>query len=166
MAEFDEAALTWRLFLVTSGICLVLLAIGWVTCERAEEKPLLAVLGGGFKIDHNSSEIHYDLAVREIRHLRHGMIIEADFEDPAGNGYYVVRERVQRWRKRYSLRSPPVCGVRARKRYLVMLRVLNDQGEEELWSDIIYVSSHLGEDVMPEPPLTTWPGRDLSLHAR
>ncbi len=52
--------------------------------------------------------------------------------------------------------------MRARKRYLVMLRVLNDGGDDELWHDVFYVTSHLDEDVMPEPPVTTWPGRNLA----
>ncbi len=162
MAKLDEATVTWRLFLSVFALSLLLFAIGWITHEPPDKRPLLDVVGGGFTVDHNTAEIHYDLSVKEIRPLRHGMIIEADFEDPAGNGYYVVRERVQRWRRRYSLRSPPVCGVRARKRYLVMLRVLNDGGDDELWHDVFYVTSHLDEDVMPEPPVTTWPGRNLA----
>ena len=77
---------------------------------------------------------------------------------------FLVRHqlRAQRWRRQYNLRSPPVCGVRARKRYLVMLRVLSDRGDVELWHDVLYLTSHLGEDVMPEPPVTTWPGRNFS----
>ncbi|WP_295812644.1 hypothetical protein [uncultured Nitratireductor sp.] len=164
MARFDETAVTCRLFIAMIVACVLLFAIGWMTYEVSDDRPLLDVLGGELTIDHTSSEIHYDLLVKQIRHLRHGAIIEVSFEDPAGNGYYVVRKRVQRWRKRYNLRSPPVCGVRARKRYLVMLRVLNDNGKDELWSDILHVTTHLGEDIMPEPPVTTWPGRDLSPH--
>lgn len=164
MARLDESTVTWRLFLCTFAVSILLFTIGWATYEPPSKRPLLNVVGGGFTIDHNKAEIRYDLSVKEVRPLRHGMIIEASFEDPAGNGYYVVRERAQRWRRRYSLRSPPVCGVRARKRYLIMLRVLSDRGDDELWQDVFYVTSHLGEDVMPEPPVTTWPGRDFSPH--
>ncbi|WP_336068089.1 hypothetical protein [Nitratireductor rhodophyticola] len=81
MAKLDEATVTWRLFLSVFTLSLLLFAIGWITHEPPDKRPLLDVVGGGFTVDHNTAEIHYDLSVREIRPLRHGMIIEADFED-------------------------------------------------------------------------------------
>ncbi|WP_367718614.1 hypothetical protein AB2N04_09925 [Nitratireductor sp. GISD-1A_MAKvit] len=162
MARIDEATVSWRVFLFVFSVCVAFFAIGWARNDGPEKKPQLEVIGGNFSVDNETSRLRYNLVIKKRRKLRHGMIIEADFEDPAGHGYYVVRMRTQRWRSRYVLRSPPVCGVRARKRYLVMLRLFNDRGDQQLWSDVVYVTSQLGEDLLSQVPVTTRPGRDFT----
>jgi len=138
----------------------VLLALVYVLANRPspEAKPYLTFLGGGFIFNYRIAEVTYGFTAQVTRPLPVGSIIEAAFEDPAGGDPFVARVRVGTETLRYSLRSPPVQGVVADHPYHVTVRVIARDGSEILARyDKDYVSQ-VGQEVMPEGPLTIGPG--------
>ena len=135
-----------------------LFAIGWVTREDPAETPLLQIVGGGFIFNYRIAEVYYGFTAVVSKPLESGSIIEARFEDPRGAEAHVVRERVSPMTDKYPLRSPPVRGVEAGKPYTVDIRVLDRQGEKELWSATRTYASQISDKVVPDAPLTVGPG--------
>lgn len=148
--------------LIAAAVLLLagLFAVGWATREDPEVKPYLKVLGGGFMFNYRVAEVFYGFTAVVLRPLPTGSTIEASFEDPAGGPDHVVSTRVGTQTERYSLRSPPVHGVEADQPYNVSIRVLDREGETELWRDELTFTSKIGDSVVPDKPLTIGPGYD------
>ncbi|MCV0398001.1 MAG: hypothetical protein K5872_21310 [Rhizobiaceae bacterium] len=135
-----------------------LFAAGWVTREDPETKPYLKLLGGGFMFNYRVGEVFYGFTAVVQRPLPTGSIIEATFEDPAGGADHLVTTRVGTDSDRYSLRSPPVRGVKADHPYRVSIRVFDRERRTELWHDEVTFTSQIDDTVVPDKPLTVGPG--------
>jgi len=147
-----------RLILASIAVLAVLFAIGWSTRQDPSDKPLLAILGGGFVFNYRVADIYYGFTAVVQRPLESGSIIEARFEDPAGGQDLVARERVSAMTNRYAFRSPPVRGVEAGRPYKVTIRVLDRRQASELWATSLEFTSQVSDQGMPDQPLTIGPG--------
>lgn len=142
--------------------CLLLAAlfsIGWLTREDPGETPWLRIVGGGFIFNYRVADVYYGFTAVVERPLPTGSVIEAEFEDPAGGPAHLVRQRIGGAdMTRFAMRSPPVRGVTAGRPYHVSIRVLDREEKRLLWSRAIDFSSQIGDDVVPDVPLTIGPG--------
>lgn len=138
----------------------VALALAYVLANRPppDAKPYLTFLGGGFIFNYRIAEVTYGFTAEVTRPLPVGTIIEAAFEDPAGGEPLLVQARVGTERLRYSLTSPPVEGVEAGRSYHVAVRLIARDGGEILARYERDYVSQIGQEVMPEGPLTIGPG--------
>ena len=139
-------------------LALLLFAALWMIREDPEDKPYLKILGAGFVFNYRVADVYYGFTARVVRPLPVGSVIEASFEDPGGGADHVVRIRVGTASTRYSLRSPPVRGVRAGVPYRISFRVLNREETTVLWTHSLPVRSQIDDIVVPEKPLTVGPG--------
>jgi len=149
-----------RAAIAVAAAAAVALALVYVLANRPPPgaKPYLTFLGGGFIFNYRIGEVTYGFTAQVTRPLPVGTIIEAAFEDPSGGAPLVVRVRVGTEKLRYSLSSPPVQGVIADRPYHVTVRLVARDGEEILARyDKDYVSQ-VGQEVMPDGPLTVGPG--------
>ncbi len=151
-----------RVIAASIALVCVLLAIGWLTREKPENKPYLQILGSGFLFNYRIADITYGFTATVIRPLPVGSIIEASFEDPAGGEPLIVRKRVGTDTTRYGFQSPPVRGVKASIPYLVTVRVVDREGGEILWTHAFGVKSQISDDLVPDEPLTVGPGYALN----
>lgn len=147
-----------RLVAATLVLLAALFAVGWATRNDPSDKPLLTIVGGGFVFNYRLADVYYGFTAVVQRPLEAGSIIEARFEDPGGGEEMVVRERVTARTPRYSLRSPSVRGVEARRPYKVAVRVLDRQDTHEIWSTTLDFTSQISDSEMPDQPLTIGPG--------
>lgn len=147
-----------RLVAATVAVLAVLMAIGWATRENPQDKPLLAILGGGFMFNYREAEVFYGFTAQVTKPLETGSVIEARFENPAGGEALVVRKRVSPVTDRYALRSPPIRGVTANRPYHVAVRVLDRTESQELWATTLDFESQISDDVVPTKPLIIGPG--------
>jgi hypothetical protein len=135
-----------------------LAALMWLPACDGGDKPWLEIEGGGFIFNYRIAEVFYGVSVRPMRRLAEGTIIEAEFENPSGGPPFVVRETVAGRRLAYSLRSPPLDGVRKDQPYRVVVRVRESGTERELARLEQSFKSDLDQSILPERPLTVGPG--------
>lgn len=147
-----------RVILAALAVVAVLAAIGWATRQDPKDKPLLAILGGGFMFNYRVAEVFYGFTAQVTKPLETGSVIEARFENPAGGADLVVRERVSAITDRYALRSPPIRGVEANRPYHVAVRVLDRTESRELWATTLNFTSRIGDEAVPDKPLVIGPG--------
>lgn len=147
-----------RVVIAALAVVAVLAAVGWATRQDPKDKPLLAILGGGFMFNYRVAEVFYGFTAQVTKPLETGSVIEARFENPAGGADLVVRQRVSPMTDRYALRSPPVRGVEAKRPYHVAVRVLDRTESKELWTTTLDFTSQVGDDMVPDTPLVIGPG--------
>lgn len=147
-----------RVIMAAVALLAVLAAIGWATRQDPQDKPLLAILGGGFMFNYRVAEVFYGFTAQVTKPLETGSVIEARFENPAGGEDLIVRERVSPMTDRYALRSPPIRGVEANRPYHVAVRVLDRTESKELWATTLNFTSQISDEVVPDKPLIIGPG--------
>lgn len=147
-----------RLVAVGIGLVAVLFGVGWATRQDPAESPYLKILGGGFMFNYRVAEVYYGFSAAIMRPLPTGSIIEAAFQDPAGGPAHLVRQRVGTDSERYSLRSPPVRGVKAGTPYHVAIRVMDREETAVVWRHDMVFKSQLDDTIMPDEPMTVGPG--------
>lgn len=143
-------------------LCAVLFAFGWYWRDDPSGDPYLKILGGGFMFNYRQGEVFYGFTAQVIRPLASGSIIEASFENPGGGEPLVVSERVSTMTDRYSLRTPPIRGVEAKKPYQVSIRVYDRERTTLLWSAEHSYASVISDTIVPDKPLTIGPGYNLN----
>ncbi|MBZ0164391.1 MAG: hypothetical protein K8H74_16975 [Notoacmeibacter sp.] len=147
---------------LTVSALVALFAIAWAFRPSVDDMPYLKIAGGGFVYNYRLSEVFYGFTAQVARPLETGSIIEAAFEDPQGGPSHVVRQRVGTETDRYALRSPGIRGVQAGHSYRVAVRILDRQGEQELWRKTLRFKSQISDKMIAEKPLTIGPGYALN----
>ena len=140
----------------------VLFAAGWLTRENPAEKPYLAILGGGFIFNYRVAEAFYGFTAQLQKPVKAGSTIEAEFENPAGGPPIREEARIRMPATRYSLRSPPLTGIKAGKPYRVVIRLYDYTGKKLIEEQERFYTSRLDSKFVPEQPLTVGPGYDLN----
>jgi hypothetical protein len=147
------------MILAACALLVPLFAIGWLTREDPGEVPYLRILGGGFIFNYRVADAYYGFTALVQRPLPTGTLVEAAFDDPAGGAPLMVRQRMGGPEMtRFSMRSPPVRGVEAGKPYHVEIRILDREERRLLWSHGMDFASQIGDEVVPDRPLTVGPG--------
>jgi hypothetical protein len=146
--------------IVVGSLLLVagLFAVGWATRIDPSDKPVIAVVGGGFILNYRIADHFYGFTAVVQKPLESGSIIEAQFEDPAGGPRIVVRERVSPMTDRYDFRTPPLAGIEAGRRYTVAVRVLDREETGVIYETELAFKSDVASAALPDAPLTVGPG--------
>ncbi|MCP4326992.1 MAG: hypothetical protein GY791_00950 [Alphaproteobacteria bacterium] len=135
-----------------------LAAIALTGCDDdSGDRPYLTFAGGGFVFNYNIAEAFYGFVAVPDRAIPPGTILEARFEDPAGDEPYVVTQTARDGMVQYSFRTPAVSGVEAGRDYTVELDLRTPDGAL-LASYTKTFRSDIGQDSLPDRPLTIGPG--------
>lgn len=148
----------FRLVAASIALLAVLFAAGWATRIDPNDKPVIAVLGGGFILNYRIADHYYGFTAVVQKPLESGSIIEAVFEDPAGGAPIVLRQRVSPATNRYDFRTPSLTGIEARRPYRVQVRVLDREETGEIYATELAFGSDVGSESLPAAPLTIGPG--------
>lgn len=146
------------LMVVAVGLAALFYAVVWFQRDDPATRPYLNILGAGFVFNYRIADVYYGFTAVVKRPLSVGSVIEASFEDPGGGETHRARLRVGTATTRYSLRSPPVRGVKAGRPYLVMIRILDHEESTVLWTHSFTVTSQIDDLLVPDKPLTIGPG--------
>lgn len=129
-----------------------------------EDKPHVAFEGGGFIFNYRIAEAYYGINLRPMRRLRPGTVLEVEFENPSGGEPYLVRRTVGAPKLRYTMRTPPVQGVKGDRDYRIIVRVRSHDGTL-LATYTKSVHSDLDQSFLPKAPLVVGPGYHRPLPA-
>ena len=114
--------------MIARNILLVLTALVTLALAACDDQtgPYVELNGGGFVVNYSAglSEAYYGFGVKPLRELPAGMVLEAEFEDPAGGPPFIDRQEVTGPLLKYGFRSPYLKGIIADHPYLATLRVL------------------------------------------
>lgn len=154
-----------RIVIASLVVVALLFAIGWATRNDPNDKPVIAIVGGGFILNYRIAEHFYGFVAVVQKPLETGSIIEASFEDPAGGGPILVRQRVSPMFDRYEFRTPPLRGIEAGRAYKVSVRVRNRTDTSEIYATELAYRSDVGSESLPDAPLTIGPGYARNPHA-
>lgn len=149
-----------RVAMAGIGVLLIGAALAYVLAHRPDpaDRPYLVIIGGGFIFNYRVADAFYGFTAKVARPIPIGTVIEAEFEDPAGGAPIVVRQQTGRNQTQYMLRTPPLTGIKKDTPYHVDIRLRARAGDDILWSTQKVYTSDIGEEVMPDGPLTIGPG--------
>ena len=141
-----------------AAIVLLLTVIVVANRPDPDARPYLKIHGGGFVFNYRIAEVFYGFSARIMRPIDVGTVLEAEFEDPAGGDPIIVRQRIGAKAPTLTVRTPAVHGVVKGKAYKVVVRLRRRQTNEVFARYERSYSSNIGQEVMPEGPLTVGPG--------
>jgi hypothetical protein len=140
------------------SVAAIAFAAGWVTRDDPSQKPPILIAGGGFIYNYRVADVFYGFTAMVAKPVTSGSLLVAEFEDPAGGPPMVVETRVSARTTRYGMRSPTVSGVVAHKPYHVSIRLYDYSRTKLLWEGERTYAARIGDDVVPDKPLTVGPG--------
>lgn len=146
-------------FLPVLAALAAMLALG--ACRDAGEGDYLAVSGRIFVFNYRIAQATYLLTLAKRRPLPDGSMLETAFENPAGGGPIVVRQKIWPVMDKITVESPPIQCVKANREYKVRMRLEDGEGtvlqtiERTLISDV-------DQSVMPDKPLVVGPLYDAN----
>ena len=140
------------------GLALVLFAIGWATRKDPAETPPIVIAGGGFIFNYRVAEVFYGFTALVAKPLPTGVVLRAEFEDPAGGPAFVVTKRLSVRSSRYGMQSPLVRGIEAGRPYHVHIALMDRTETETLWQAERSYTSPISDAIVPDKPLTIGPG--------
>jgi hypothetical protein len=147
----------------TAAFALLSLLILSPACDGdPADKPYIEFAGGGFVFNYRLAEVTYGFVAKRVRKIPPGTLLEAHFEDPAGGPAIVVTDPAREGALQYSIQTPPVQGVEAEKDYGVELKLLAETDGTLLASYSFTIRSELGQDILPDRPLTVGPGYEAN----
>ena len=88
--------------------------------------PYVELNGGGFVVNYSGglSEAYYGFGAKPLRALPAGLVLEAEFENPAGGKPFIDSQIVTGPLLKYGFRSPYLKGIVANHPYKATLRVM------------------------------------------
>lgn len=140
------------------AIALLLFALVRALDETPAVKPWLKVLGASFIFNYRVADVYAGFTAVPQRAIPIGSVLRAEFENPAGGDPFVVTEQIGLADRQISMRSPPMRGVRADVDYRLTLSLLDRVSGEPFWQTHVLLRSNIGDEVVPEQPLTIGPG--------
>ena len=136
-------------------LCMILVL---VTAACSGGPPTVKIIGGGFIFNYRIAEAHYGIVAEIGGVFPDGAVLEAAFEDPAGGAAIVVTQAIVASRPRYKMETPPLTGIEAGRPYQVTLRLLASGGGKVLAETMRAFKSNVGQELLPERPLSVGPG--------
>jgi hypothetical protein len=116
-----------------SKLIIMLLGLVLLTaCGDDPSKPYLKIVGGGFTNDVVSNVVTYNVAVKRLKTLPSGSVIEATFDLPNTDRKYVTVEPTDAYKDKYLLQSEALQGLKKNVPLTVKLRLLDSVGGKEL----------------------------------
>lgn len=152
-------------FIGVLGVCALLYGVLLAIRETPGERPYLEILGGSFIFNYRIGDVYMGFTAVPARPIPIGSVLEVTFPDPAGGEPFLVTERIGVPDRRISLRSPSMRGVEAGKAYTVTARLLERGSDQEFWRDEFEITSSVGDEAVPDAPLTIGPGYHRPLPA-
>lgn len=136
-------------------------ALGLGACRDAGEGDYLKVSGKIFVFNYRIAQATYLLTLAKLRPLPDGSMVETTFENPAGGGPLIVRQKIWPSMDKITVESPPIKCVKANHEYKVSMRV-EDAGGKLLQTIERKMISDLDQSVMPDKPLVVGPFYDAN----
>jgi hypothetical protein len=138
-------------------IILLTFALLLAACGEDQNAPYLSFAGGGFIFNYRTAEAFYGFVAKPQRALPEGGVIEAQFEVPDSPEPAVSREKVVQGQVQYSFQSPNLTGIKPKRDYKAVMRLIDAQGKE-----IARYEQNFHTDVdqatLPSQPLVVGPG--------
>ncbi len=144
------------------SVLMLVLGLLLAGCGDDSSKPYLTVAGGGFIFNYRIAESYYGIVVKVERKLPKGALLMAEFEDPAGGPPIILREPVIEGRLRYSLRSPPLKGIRKDVPYKIAVVLREGEAGKVLERVERTFRSQVDQTIMPQKPLVLGPGYQIN----
>ena len=113
-------------------IIMLVMLLFLVSCGDDPSKPYLKIMGGGFTNDVVNNVVTYSVAVKRLKALPSGSVIEATFDLPNSDRKYVTVEPTSQYKDKYLLESEPLHGLRKGVPLTVKLRLLESTGGKQL----------------------------------
>lgn len=126
-------------------------------CGEDPNSPYLSFAGGGFVFNYRNAEAFYGFVAKPLRTLPEGGVIEAQFEVPGSVEPATVTEKVVTGQVRYAFKSPNLTGIKAKRPYKAVMRLL-DAGGKEIARYERNFQSDVDQSVLPDQPLVVGPG--------
>ena len=101
-------------------------------CGDDPSKPYIKIVGGGFTNDVVSNIVTYSVAIKRLKTLPSGSVIEATFDLPNTDRKYVTVEPTDANKDKYLLHSEALQGLKKNVPLTVKLRLLEAAGGKEL----------------------------------
>ena len=136
-------------------LCLIV-ALAVTACSSGP--PTVKIVGGGFIFNYRIAEAYYGIVAEVGGEVPEGATLEAEFEDPAGGKTIVLSQPFIPARSRYKFETPPLVGIKADRPYQVILRLFAPGKDTVLAEAMRSFSSNVGQDILPEQPLSVGPG--------
>jgi hypothetical protein len=140
-----------RLKLTVAAMLAALVA----ACNQASA-PYVDVIGGGFIFNYRLAIAFAGVVVEPLRPLPDDSEIEVTIENPAGGAPIVMRKAPEN-KGKIEFNTEPLTGIQAEKDYKVTVRLVAADGKELQRVDKLF-RSNIGQDLLPEKPLTVGPG--------
>ncbi len=140
---------------VLRALCLIVI-VAAAACSSGP--PTVKIIGGGFIFNYRIAEAYYGIVAEIGGDVPEGATLEVEFEDPAGGRAIVVSQPVITSRTRYKFETPPLTGIEADRPYHVTLLLIAPGGDKALAEATRSFKSDVGQDLLPERPLSVGPG--------
>ena len=155
--SFRVRPMIWSMQKVLNSLApLAVVAVLLTGCGN-ETGPWLAFDGGGFVFNYRVAAVYYGFNVKPLRRFPEGMVLEAEFQDPAGGKPILVRQTVAGPKLRYSFQTDGLTNVRAHIPYKATIRVLEQGTGKVLESHDRTFTSSVDGTWLPDEPLVVGP---------
>jgi hypothetical protein len=138
-------------------IILLTFALLLAACGEDENAPYLSFAGGGFVFNYRNAEAFYGFVAKPLRTLPEGGVIEAQFEVPGTLEPAIAREKVVPGQVQYSFKSPNLTGIKPKRDYKAVMRLIDAQGKEVARYERNF-HTDVDQASLPDQPLVVGPG--------
>jgi hypothetical protein len=138
-------------------ISALMVALFLLGCGEDPNSPYLAFAGGGFVFNYRNAEAFYGFVARPLRTLPEGGVIEGQFEVPGSPDPAIVQEKVVQGQMQYSFKSPNLTGIKPKKDYKAVMRLV-DAGGKEIARYEQNFHTDVDQSTLPNQPLVVGPG--------
>ena len=117
-----------------SKLIMMFIALAFLVACGGDDpsKPYLKILGGGFTKDVINDVVTYSVAIKRLKALPSGSVIEATFDLPGTDRKYVTSEPSNPDKDKYLFQSEALSGLKKGVPLTVKLRLLDSAGGKEL----------------------------------
>jgi hypothetical protein len=147
--------MTGRTVLVAVCCCATgLLAVG---CrDTGRDGALFEIAGKLFVFNYRVATATYLVNLKQVSPLPDGLIAVASFEDPAGGGPIIVKQKIWSRLDKTTLESPPVRCIYKGVRYHVSISIEGADGAVRQTIETT-LTSNADQSVLPDKPLVVGP---------
>lgn len=122
-----------RTLQLTAVICAAMLLVACgITPPKPQHSEYFQSNGGGFLIERLEKNVRYGINLASKGNAPVGSYIVVEYENPAGGVPLLSSHRVQGDEVEFSLKSPPIRGLRANSNYLVTVYLYANEDRNTL----------------------------------
>ncbi|HVW55956.1 MAG TPA: hypothetical protein VHC00_09765 [Rhizobiaceae bacterium] len=129
--------------------------------ESGGKDQLFAISGKLFEFNYRLAQATYVVTLKPLKPMVEGQVAVASFQNPAGGGPIVVKEKIWPQLPHVTLDSPPLTCVVKNKPYQVSIRIEDSKGKLLQKLDATITSSQ-DQSILPDKPLVVGPIYELN----